>query len=144
MGNLTHNFSRHEFSCKCGCGYSKIHPFLVNELQKIRNLFGKIIVGRGVSCQNHNLEIGGSQDSIHLYGLAVDVYFIDVDMDNMTEVLSLINYIDNSTSFYRIGLYSWGLHLDMFSYGDYRYWYNDNKGYHRCKNTKKLIKKYYN
>lgn len=38
MGDLSKNFSRLEVQCPCGCGASLINPFLVEKLQKVRNI----------------------------------------------------------------------------------------------------------
>lgn len=67
MGDLTKNFSRHEFACNCGCGADRISLILVDKLQNVRDMFGKRIdINSGVRCKAHNKAVGGSEDSEHL------------------------------------------------------------------------------
>lgn len=74
MGNMTENFDRAEFACKCGCGFDNINPLLVTRLQYARRLFGKsIAITSGCRCKKHNAAVGGEQNSSHLKGLAADI-----------------------------------------------------------------------
>ena len=58
MGDLSKNFSRLEVQCPCGCGDSLISPFLVEKLQKVRNIIGRpIIITSGVRCEFYNISI---------------------------------------------------------------------------------------
>ena len=58
MGDLSKNFSRLEVQCPCGCGASLINPFLVEKLQKVRNIIGRpIIITSGVRCEFYNISI---------------------------------------------------------------------------------------
>ena len=66
MGDITTNFDRSEFACKCGCGYDNIDVSLVLDLQRIRNRFGRpIVVTSGCRCEKHNAAEGGSPLSDH-------------------------------------------------------------------------------
>jgi len=70
---ITQNFNLKEFECPC-CGLVMIDIRLLYFLQKIRDDYGSpIIVSSGYRCQQHNLYIGGKEDSDHLYGLAADI-----------------------------------------------------------------------
>ena len=40
MGDLTKDFSRQEFACKCGCGFDRIDPRVVDMCQVIRDKLG--------------------------------------------------------------------------------------------------------
>ena len=84
MGDLSRNFSRSEFACRCGCGEDRIHPELVNKLQRARDAHGaSMSINSGVRCPDHNAAEGGSPTSSHLakarggdprtFGFAVDV-----------------------------------------------------------------------
>ncbi len=74
MGDLTLNFSRHEFACKCGCGFDDIDLELVKILQQIRDHFDqKIEVTSGCRCKTHNEKVGGGTRSQHLLGKAADI-----------------------------------------------------------------------
>ncbi len=123
--SLIENFSETEFSCKC-CGQTLIHPFLVKELQKIRNEFGKMSVTSAYRCKKHNKKVSGADNSIHIFGMAVDIKFIDVDWNDKNKKIKLLKFIDEKTDIYRIGYYSWGLHLDIVYYPSYRYWKKTN------------------
>lgn len=73
MGDLTKNFSRREFACKCGCGLDTIDIPLVQRLQEVRNVAGPIVINSGMRCKAHNGQVGKSSTSSHLKGLAVDI-----------------------------------------------------------------------
>ena len=62
-------FTPGEFSCRCGCGLSKLDPDLIQILDKGRELFGRpIIITSGTRCERHNRIIGGALHSAHLVG----------------------------------------------------------------------------
>ena len=74
MGDLSRNFSRHEFACKCGCGEAEVSPFLIEVLQRLRDILGvPITVTSGRRCAAHNAAVGGAKNSQHLQGLAADI-----------------------------------------------------------------------
>lgn len=74
MGDLSKNFSRSEFECKCGCGEAEVSPFLIEVLQRLRDVLGvKITVTSGRRCAAHNAAVGGAKNSQHLQGLAADI-----------------------------------------------------------------------
>jgi len=78
MGDLTEHFSRHEFACRCGCGFENIDMNLVAILENIRNaLRSPIIITSGCRCEKHNEKAGGKPDSSHLKGKAVDIFIRD-------------------------------------------------------------------
>jgi len=71
---MTKNFGRHEFACKCGCGFDDISPKLVAKLQLARDLFGEPIkVNSGCRCLSHNRKEKSRDTSSHIKGLAADV-----------------------------------------------------------------------
>jgi len=80
MGDLSKNFSRLEVQCPCGCGADKICSVLIEKLQKVRNIIGRlIIINSRVRCEFYNASIkNSSMYSSHIpdsYGLgqAVDI-----------------------------------------------------------------------
>lgn len=87
MGDLTKDFSRREFACKCGCGFDRIDPRVVAMAQKIRDAIGEPVrINSGCRCTWHNKnekgvqvsppqrgKSGTEQDSYHTTGKAVDL-----------------------------------------------------------------------
>mgnify|MGYP002624681816 CR=1 FL=1 len=74
MGNMTKNFSREEFTCKCGCGFNIIDNDLVNIIQEIRDEVNEPIrINSGCRCAKHNQRVGGVRNSFHLQGKAADL-----------------------------------------------------------------------
>ena len=111
MGDLTKNFSRLEFTCRCGCGYDDINLDLVAALQKLRDLLGQSLhVTSGCRCKAHNAAVGGAVNSYHVKGWAADV---------STKLISpgaLADYAEEHIQEFReggIGRYPGFVHLDI-------------------------------
>jgi peptidoglycan hydrolase-like protein with peptidoglycan-binding domain len=70
-------FERREFACKCGrCGGFPVEPSweLIDVLENIREHFGAAVsISSGVRCKTHNKNVGGADESQHLYGTAADI-----------------------------------------------------------------------
>lgn len=84
MGDLTHNFSTHEFACPC-CGESNMSFEAVRKWQVVRDFmsrlvqrdlkwtkevadkFCKMVVASGCRCRKANARVGGSDNSSHLF-----------------------------------------------------------------------------
>lgn len=73
MGNLTKNFSRSEFKCKCGCGDDRISLELVEMLQEARKWSTRearktvrYSIVSGIRCKAHNASVGSSKNSAHI------------------------------------------------------------------------------
>lgn len=78
MGDITRNFSRAEFKCKC-CQADHINPLLVKLLQAIRDRFGlPVTISSGVRCAKRNKKVGGAKRSQHLLGNAADIQIAGV------------------------------------------------------------------
>ncbi len=83
--SLTRNFKVSDFQCHCiRCADKAASPVTkietVEKLQVARDSYGlPIFVSRGVSCPEHNADIGGAEDSRHLptHCDAIDVKIVD-------------------------------------------------------------------
>lgn len=73
MGDLSRNFSRSEFTCRCG--EVIVSPDLVLLLQGIRDRVNRsVVINSGYRCEEHNREVGGVRNSRHLLGEAADIF----------------------------------------------------------------------
>jgi uncharacterized protein YcbK (DUF882 family) len=76
MGDLSANFSRSEFACKCGCGLNTVDAELLTICQAISDHFdnAKVTIDSGNRCKKHNATIVGSaKHSWHIKSRAADV-----------------------------------------------------------------------
>jgi len=70
---ISRHFNLREFQCPC-CHTVKLHPDLVELLEKIRKKIKKpIIISSGYRCPSHNEAVGGAKHSYHLKGMAADI-----------------------------------------------------------------------
>jgi len=106
MGDLSKNFSRCEFNCRCGCGFDRIKPELVEQIQRFRNLlwisYGQEIpvkISSGCRCPNHNEAVGGMRNSLHIQGSAADVLFEHVPV----MVAGRMVYLANQLGLMKVG-----------------------------------------
>jgi uncharacterized protein YcbK (DUF882 family) len=113
---VSKNFSREEFSCKCGCGFDAVDVELLNTLQQVRDYFGEAVTITSANrCKVHNAKVSGARQSKHVKGIAAD---IKVD----TVIPRLVyNYLDNEfPDTYGLGLYERGtsgwVHIDVRNY----------------------------
>ncbi|WP_430010337.1 D-Ala-D-Ala carboxypeptidase family metallohydrolase [Methylophaga lonarensis] len=71
---LSANFWRSEFACKCGCGFDTVDAELIPVLQSVRDYFNSpVTVTSGARCVDHNRRVGGAARSQHLFGRAADI-----------------------------------------------------------------------
>ena len=107
MGDLTNNFSAKEFACRCGCGFQDINLGLVDILQNVRDNYPHpLIITSGFRCPEHNRNGGGSPESSHLKGLAVDIACPD-STSRYILLRTLVVY------FSRIGIAKSFIHVDI-------------------------------
>lgn len=112
MGDLSKHFSKHEFACKCGCGFGlkdgDVNPDLINRLEEIRTYFGKpISILSGCRCKKHNTKIGGAEHSQHLLGTAADIIVKD------TSPVKVFDYINRAYLLGGTGKYRLFTHVDV-------------------------------
>ena len=76
MGDLTTNFNRKEYACKCGCGKDNIKDELATKVQLVRNLLKRPIkINSGIRCIAHNTASNSKPTSSHIDGWAVDLAY---------------------------------------------------------------------
>ncbi len=110
MGDMTRDFSRSEFACKCGCGKDNISPKLVGALQALRDTIGEpIIINCGCRCARHNKDVGGVPNSQHLQGTAADIRCASLTPRELKKFAEEIPAFANGG----IGLYETFLHVDV-------------------------------
>ena len=125
IDKLTNNISRHEITCKCGCGFDVADFELITAVQDAADFFMHrengwkvaIIITSGNRCVEHNRKIGGSDNSQHLYGKAMD-FKLKVVVHNEWRFVSeddLYSYLDSKyPEKFGIGLYCRGrCHVDV-------------------------------
>ena len=109
MGDLSKNFSRHEFACKCGCGFDTVDTVLLWILQELSNHFNSpVLISSACRCPSHNFKSDGSENSQHLYGKAADFTVKGIPPEQVQEYLHL-----KYPAKYGIGLYYNFTHFDV-------------------------------
>lgn len=74
MGDLSVNFSRKEFACRCGCGFDTVDAQLIEALEGVRQHFdAPVTINSGCRCDAYNRKIGGAPNSQHRFGRAADI-----------------------------------------------------------------------
>jgi uncharacterized protein YcbK (DUF882 family) len=123
MGDLTTNISRHEVACNCSCGFDTIDYETLMVVQQACDYFSGIIgnkctldVNSGCRCANWNKHVGGSKDSQHLYGRAIDHCIREISISELADY-----YLKKYPGKYGIGIYKNFIHLDTKS-GQPRRW----------------------
>lgn len=108
MTQLSRNFFRSEFSCRCGCGFDTVDSELIIVLQSVRDHYGaSVTITSGCRCSAHNKRVAGSKKSKHLEGRAADIVVAGVAPSAVYQHLVSI-YPDK----YGIGKYSTFTHID--------------------------------
>ena len=117
MGDLSKNFSRHEFACQCGCGFDTVDIELIKILEKIRTRFDKPIhINSGCRCPDHNAREGGSKNSQHLYGRAADIFIMAVPP------VDIAKFVDERfPDKFGLGIYKSWIHIDSRTKGPARW-----------------------
>ena len=113
---LTDNFSMDEFECKCGCVMPEFVKKNVQELaenlQVIRDAYGKIDLTNSYRCKDHNADVGGSVNSQHLKGKAAD---IKSKQFSSSEIAIITDDLMKNESFTLggVGIYNTFTHVDI-------------------------------
>lgn len=113
MEQLSKNFNRSEFMCKCGCGLSKPSNSIVLMAQFVRDYFNQpVTITSGTRCYIHNTNVGGTKTSQHLVKDDGFSHAIDVQVKGVESVIVykvLCKYFPNSLG---LGLYKNWVHID--------------------------------
>lgn len=138
MGDLTDNLSRHEFACKCGCGFDTVDIGLAPILQEAADYFLLkamlvradvvrvfVTINSGCRCEVWNKLKGGSENSRHMEGRAAD-FKIKLVLKNGTKEQihpdKVAAYLDKRFKYeYGIGWYNGRTHFDNSSSGRRRW-----------------------
>lgn len=114
-------FKEHEMECHCGkCLKTIFDANLIRKLDALREDLGRpVVINSGYRCKKHNDAVGGSPTSQHLLGKAADIKVdkckINGKMLRKMTAAELLPYAEKH-GFDGIGLYSWGLHVDVRGY----------------------------
>ena len=113
---LTNNFSMDEFECKCGCimpeFVKKNVQELAENLQVIRDAYGKIDLTNSYRCKDHNADVGGSVNSQHLKGKAADIKSSDINPEDMAAIVDDLMKCENF-KLGGVGIYNTFTHVDI-------------------------------
>lgn len=103
------NFSKEELECSCGCEET-IDPILLITLQKLRDIVDKpFTINSAKRCIDWNISVGGSTNSWHTKGLAVDISIINWE----SKAVELLVRSAKALGFKGIGYYKTFIHLDL-------------------------------
>ena len=102
-------FSRSEFACNCGCGFSVVDVDLLDVLIDVREYFDSpLTINSACRCFGHNTYVGGTDKSKHLFGIAADIVVKDVTNERVQDYI--LNKYPNSKG---IGVYKSFTHVDV-------------------------------
>lgn len=109
MGDLTKHFNRAEFRCKCSqCGFDTVDVDTLALLEECREHFqAQLKINSGCRCAAYNTAVGGTKNSQHVYGRAVDIV---VKGRSPEEVAAFIETLIPHSG--GIGIYSNFVHVD--------------------------------
>ena len=109
MTQLSEHFDRIEFACKCACGHDTVDTELLMVLEHVRQYFEKpVIITSGCRCEEHNRNVGGKVDSLHLFGKAADFVVVDIHPHDVYNFLACFY-----TGEYGIGKGDTYTHIDI-------------------------------
>jgi len=89
--NLTKNFKLSEVRCKDGSDIIKYCPATMDIVQKLRDRFGAITINSGYRTVTYNKKVGGTINSQHVLGRALDIIPKDPNV-SLEEVAKYAEY----------------------------------------------------
>lgn len=116
-------FTREEFRCQCGGKYCNGFPAepaeeTVRLADEIRRRAGvPLNVNSGVRCKQHNADVGGVWNSLHLTGQAIDLAPIggNISVARLQEIAEQVQ-AERMPNRGGLGRYDWGVHIDNGKY----------------------------
>lgn len=120
-------FQRAEFRCQCGGKYCDGFPAepaeeTVRLADEIRRRAGvPLNVNSGLRCKQHNADVGGVWNSLHLTGQAIDLAPIggNISVARLQEIAEQVQ-AEKMPNRGGLGRYEWGVHVDN---GKYSRWH---------------------
>lgn len=138
MGNITKNLSRHEWSCKCGCGFDTVDYELPKIIQGTADMFAAVdgidvridITGPN-RCVEHNEKVQKeansnyvpySSKSQHLYGRAADFKLFNRQTGGQVDPDRVADFLEKRfKNKYGVGWYNGRTHIDTRTNGPARW-----------------------
>lgn len=116
-------FQRAEFRCQCGGKYCSGFPAepveeTVRLADEIRRRAGvPLNVNSGVRCKQHNADVGGVWNSLHLTGQAIDLAPIggNISVARLQDIAEQVQ-AEKMPNRGGLGRYDWGVHVDNGKY----------------------------
>lgn len=113
---ITPHFKRRELQCKCGCGLCEPTVEFLELIEHVREILDvPMYVHSACRCRRHNAIVGGSPNSKHMSGQA-----LDFDCGNRLSPVAIYNillakYIHGELSeLGGMGLYKTFVHIDCY------------------------------
>ncbi len=124
MGDISQNFSRSEFACKCGCGFATVDSGLLLKLEALRSKLGgrPVRITSGCRCPKHSVAVGGYSTDAHTKGIAADITVDGRTVEDIAEAAELVGFTG-------IGLMNGAVHVDVRSASNYynAHWFGDER-----------------
>jgi uncharacterized protein YcbK (DUF882 family) len=90
--NISRNFKLSEYASKCGAKRLMLHPSIIAGVQNIRDACGfSIRINSGFRTTEHNASpaVGGSPNSLHTLGMAVDLSPVSGKANELTRIITV-------------------------------------------------------
>ena len=114
MEMLSPHFSLDECVCRCGCGLLNVSPALLRLAEAVRGVLKEPMIVHSVCrCKKHNSEVGGSPKSKHLTGQAMDFHIRGLSPVMLYNTIVKAWYDGRLPELGGVGLYDWGVHIDI-------------------------------
>lgn len=107
--SLSAHFDRHEFACRCGCGFDTVDVELIELLEEVRQWYDRPVkINSACRCLEYNRSIGSKDTSQHVKGKAADIVVSGIDPKDVYD------YLDKDDDHYGgLGSYRAFTHVDV-------------------------------